>query len=215
MPYRLYKTRETKPSVRNNDVLLITGDGKNLVEDLETFNKFGVEHDKLCIGRSIAVVDQPIIHYVDVDSDAGKWVCENLSMQYPGKVNGKLIRHTMGAEEDAPWFDNTWDLKGSNIPAEEAMWYGSSAFFAVLIGIEMGYKRIVLAGCPLDSKGHWYFKNETYGPKWTGPDYQVWFEFAAGCRAYIVRSLSGYTRILLNEPDRSWLNGITKRPFTV
>jgi hypothetical protein len=81
----------------------------------------------------------------------------------------------------------------------DVMWHGSSALFSVLIGLEMGYTRIYLAGCPLDSKGHWYFPDEDYGPRWTMETYQAWLDFMDTPEAQRVRSLSGYTAKMLGN----------------
>lgn len=207
MPYRMKLEREGRTIKREYPYLLITGDGKELISDLEKFDKLGILADKLVIGRSIQKVDPPIMHYVDVDADAGKWVCDNLKEQYPDKVNGQLIRHTLGGPDDAPWFDCMWDLIGNQLPSDEVLWHGSSALFAVLIGFEMGYEKIILAGVPMDSKGHWYFPSQTYGPRWTAESYQAWLELAGSRRADRVRSFSGYTKIMFDEPSRGWVRG--------
>jgi hypothetical protein len=178
--------------LRNHDVLLITGDGKPLPQDLETFMDLGIDHDVMCIGRSIQIYPGLVDHYADVDADAGKWVAENLIKNNPDK--GYPIRHTLG---DVAWFDVCWEIEDCLIPSEDILWHGSTALFCVLIGIAMEYQQIVLAGCPMDSKGHWYFPEETYGPKWTFESYQSWFEFAATEDAKKVCSLSGYTKQLL------------------
>jgi hypothetical protein len=178
--------------LRNHDVLLITGDGKPLPQDLEMFIDRGIDHDVMCIGRSIQIYPGQVDHYADVDADAGKWVAENLIQNNPNK--GNPIKHTLG---DVPWFDVCWEIEDCLIPSEDILWHGSTALFCVLIGIAMEYHRIVLACCPMDSKGHWYFPDETYGPKWTFESYQSWFEFAATEWVKKVCSLSGYTKQLL------------------
>lgn len=203
---KLKLTKESKPIQREHDVLLIAGDGKKLREDLHGFYGFDVAHDTLCIGRSIQVVDSDILHYADIDADEGKWVVENLHKTYPDKINGKLIKHTLG---EVDWFDIGWNAVNEYIPSETNMWHGSTSFFAVLIALEMGYKRIVLAGCPMDAKGHWYFENQTYGPKWDAETYQVWFEFAAEEYSRKVRSMSGYTKTLLGKPEGVFFNGVS------
>ena len=164
----------------------------------------------MSIGRSIQAYPGIVQHYVDVDSDAGKWVAESLESTYPEKINGALIKHTLGDKDDAPWFDNTWDLLEDPFPySEDVMWHGSSALFAVLVALEMGYKRIVLAGCPMDNKGHWYFPEIEHGPIWTPESYHAWFEFTLDKRKRLVRSCSGYTGILLGAPDEVFFNGLS------
>jgi hypothetical protein len=193
----LYLNSQKKPVMRNHDILLITGDGKTLLADLEHFLEQKMPHDVLCMGRSIQKYPGFVDHYVDVDSDAGAWVLENLEKNHPDKVGPDgILTHTLGHVE---WVDCDWDIKHCPWDMADVMWHGSSALFSVLIGLQMGYRRIYLAGCPLDSKGHWYFPEEDYGPRWTMETYQAWFEFAKTPDAKKVRSLSGYTGQLLGS----------------
>uniref|UniRef100_A0A6M3KIV2 Uncharacterized protein n=1 Tax=viral metagenome TaxID=1070528 RepID=A0A6M3KIV2_9ZZZZ len=89
---------------------------------------------------------------------------------------------------------------------DEILWHGSSALFAAYICLTLGYKKIVLAGCPLDSNGHWYFPANQLGPRWTGESYQAWLDFAREPEAKKVKSLSGYTAQIVGEATREWAN---------
>lgn len=80
---------------------------------------------------------------------------------------------------------------------------GSSGLFAVQVGRTLGLERIVLCGVPMDSEdGHffdhhrWEFATR-YRQAWTRHQE----EFAP-----FVRSMSGWTKGLLGEPDEVWLN---------
>jgi len=193
--FKMQIVRAARKIPELKQLLLITGDGKTLPEDLKRFLGKNLPHDAMCIGRSIGLYPWKVQHYVDVDADAGKWVLENLDKNHP-RV-GSPITHTLGAVD---WVDIGWDVVDCPISSDEILWHGSTALFGVLIGLAMGYRRIVLAGVPMDSKGHWYFENEKWGPKWTMESYQAWFEFAGTDRAANVASMSGYTRLLLGEP---------------
>lgn len=193
MIVRLENVKSSNRLERLSDTLLITGDGKGLPGDLATFLEKAIPHDVMCIGRSIKLYPGRVHHYADIDADNDKWVLENLLKNNPDK--GSPLIHTIGVVD---WVDECWSIVGCTESLEDCMWHGSTALFAVYVGLEMGYSKIVLAGCPLDSKGHWYFQSETSGPKWTYQGYQAWFEFKGfddrSCR---VSSLSGYTKILL------------------
>lgn len=168
---------------RNEDVLLITGDGRTVHGDLEFFKSWGISHDIMAIGRSIKLHEKAD-HWANVDGPGSKWWAEHLP--------GKPIRHTLG---DCDGYDCIWDDgKPDGDP-----WYGSSALFAAIIALEMGYERIVLAGCPLDHDGHWYFGPEFDGPEWRPEDYAAWIEFSCTPRAKKVKSLSGFTKRVLDE----------------
>ena len=69
----------------------------------------------------------------------------------------------------------------------------------------MGYNKIILAGCPLDDRGHWYDGNiKDIGPYWTPATRNKWQEFAAKHNKK-VKSLSGITRDYFGMPDKNWL----------
>jgi hypothetical protein len=129
---------------------------------------------------------------------------ENLGKNHP--LKGKPITHTLGV---VGWFDCGWDITGCPWPADDVTWHGSTALFAVIIGLAMDYQRVILAGVPLDSKGHWYFPEQTEGPIWTWQGYQAWFEFAMNGHGNRVRSMSGYTKVILGEPTIKWILGGT------
>lgn len=189
---------------RKNDVLLITADGKTLLDDLRVFLGWSVPHDVMAVGRSIKAYPGKVLHWAEVDADASNWVAENLEKNHPDKAcNGKIFKHTLGKHKG---FDFDWDVEGYEGSMDDVMWHGSTALFAVMIALEMEYKPIVLAGVPLDSKGHWYFDDETYGPHWVAETYQAWFEFNLSENAQHVRSMSGYTMQILGKANKKWLS---------
>lgn len=195
---------QQKEVIKSSDRVLICGDGKLLLKDIKTFLDWKLKHDAYCVGRSIQAYPGAVSHYADVDADAGFWVASNVEKNHPEKVGeaGYICKHTLGG---CPAFHFDWEINGAPWDMDEVLWHGSTGLFAVLTAIEMGYKKIVLAGMPIDSKGHWYFPDEDYGPKWTMETYQNWFEFAALPAAKKVKSLSGYTALLLGEPTKKWL----------
>ncbi|HBJ74422.1 MAG TPA: hypothetical protein DDY86_02605 [Syntrophaceae bacterium] len=70
---------------------------------------------------------------------------------------------------------------------------GSSALCGALAAIRMGYKRIVLCGCPLLDTKYIVF--------------QRGWESKKSMVQGIVKSMSGWTRELLGEPTQEWLGG--------
>ena len=196
------KVHEAKrPLKKNFDTIIIIGDGWSAPEDLKKCSKFE-PYDPYSIGRSIKLLDF-CTHWGNVDSDPAVHWAENLPTK---DKDGEIpLRHTLGPCKN---FDIDWDIDG-DIPwdVSEVMWHGSTALFAVLTALAMEYRKIILAGCPLDSKGHWYFP-DMKGPRWTGETYQAWFEFAATEQAKKVRSMSGYTAQLLKKPDKKWFKRI-------
>lgn len=83
---------------------------------------------------------------------------------------------------------------------------GSSSLFGVQIGLELGYRRIILAGVPFDASGRFYFPPWKSGHDYAGSDgWETWELLKANGTLDNVRSLSGRTRELLGEPGRDWL----------
>jgi hypothetical protein len=70
---------------------------------------------------------------------------------------------------------------------------GSSALLGALAGLRLGYRRIVLCGCPLDD-----LKYKAFRAGW---------ETFAGELAGRVRSMSGWTKDFLGAPTDEWLLG--------
>lgn len=196
MNVKLY-AKPKKPIKIRHPLVLITGDGSSLREDLGRF--FCSDHDGYdlyCIGRSYQVLPHGLKmdHWGNVDGEPCIWWAENLPED---KIHDGTLRHTLG---EVRGYDVDWDINGSPYNMDEVLWHGTTSLFAVLTCLKMGYEQIVLAGCPLDSKGHWYFPKTT-GPEWPGQTYQVWLDFAASPEAKRVKSFSGYTAQMLGVPE--------------
>lgn len=204
---KLHKT--TKILIKNSNILLILGDGRCLKDDLGEFLGWKLNHDVGAIGRSIKVYPGPVQHWFNADGEGSEHWAKNLQ-------NGKdTVKHTLG---DIAGFDADWeviqdDYNNSKITNEKGLrLHGSSALFAVLAGLYMGFKRIILAGCPLDTNGHWYFGDElyesipqdVYGPIWLGYDFMAWLDFREHKEAERVKSVSGYTAKILGKATKEW-----------
>jgi len=201
MRLQIHETKiEVKPE---NKVVLITGDGRTLHKDMEEFLSWNIPHDVMAMGRSINIYPGRVMHWANVDSYEAIWWAEHLPLKNDGKMP---IRHTLGEHRG---FDVDWEIideikfeKGDN-----SMWYGSSALFAAYVCLALGYEKIVLAGCPLDSKGWWFFDEKEVGPRWQGECFMAWLEFAKNGGFRNVRSLSGYTAEMIGRPNKLWTNG--------
>jgi hypothetical protein len=99
-----------------------------------------------------------------------------------------------------PECDYIWDLPGGK--------GGTSSLLAVLIGLALGYERIVLCGVPMDNSGHFY-DPEKHVDRTFGSDF-IQAEWSKAIKTMFhgrVRSVSGRTKVWLGEPDRAWLKG--------
>lgn len=75
---------------------------------------------------------------------------------------------------------------------------GSSALHGALYGIQVGYSKIVLCGCPLRGKNANGVNYETFHEGWKAREELV---------KRHVRSMSGWTAEFLGKPTEEWLNG--------
>ncbi len=184
-------------------MVLITGDGRTFPKDLEEFLSWGIPHDVMAMGRSLNAYPGRVMHWANVDSAESIWWAEHLPLKNAGKMP---IRHTLG---DCRGFDIDWEIIDEIIfeKGDNSMWYGSTALFAAYACLALGYEKIVLAGCPLDNKGWWFFNEREVGPHWQGECYQAWLEFSNNGGSHKVRSLSGYTGQIVGKPNKLWVNG--------
>lgn len=181
---RLVVNRAKVELRRENDSCLIMGDGKSLPQDLMMVSPS--LFDVISIGRSINYGDFKKHHWANVDGADSKWWAEHLPV--------KAVRHSIG---EFDWFDVDWEPEDEIKYTPDTQWHGSSSLFAVHVALALGYKEIILAGCPLDSMGHWWDGTGQPGPEWPGYSYQAWLDFARTPDSKRVRSLSGYTRQIL------------------
>lgn len=80
------------------------------------------------------------------------------------------------------------------LPGERS---GSSALLGAQAGLRLGYRRIVLCGCPMTGKNEKGGSYEGFRAGWEQKQ-----KYLAGR----VRSMSGWTRELLGEPTEEWLS---------
>ena len=199
MQIRLHKAH--KELKRNHDTLLILGDGFCMREDLGEFLSWHIPHDVGALGRGIKEYPGKVQHWFNADGDSAIHWAKNLP-------NGAgTIKHSFGEIEgfDVDWEISQHDYHFDEITGEKAFrTHGSSSLFATLAGLEMGYKKIVLAGCPLDTEGHYYFpqSKETLGPIWLGFDFMAWLDFSEMEKAAQVRSMSGYTAKIIGKATK-------------
>jgi hypothetical protein len=196
--------RSSKELSPENSTLLILGDGRTMPDDLKEFLSWEVSHDAGAIGRCIKEYPGHVHHWFNADGDSAIHWAKNLP-------NGDgTLKHTLG---EVDGFDVDWEITQNDYHYAEqtgemaVRTHGSSALFSAMAALEMGYTKIVLAGCPLDTNGHWYFEPspETLGPIWLGYDFMAWLDFAQLDISKSVRSMSGYTAKIMGTATEEWL----------
>jgi len=185
----MFKTKNKIP-VDLKPVVLIMGDGACLSDDLKDYYSFLEPADVFAVNKSINFYGR-CKHWGTADGEEAIHQAIQLKLQHP-----KLICHTL--EPEIQGFDVFW--KPDNMDAIN--WRGSSALFAAEACLGMGYKKIVLAGVPMDNNGHWY-DPFVKGPLWTEEAYMKWEMFAKSDPP--VKSMSGWTNKLFGRPTKKWL----------
>ena len=169
--------------------LLVVGSGARMWDELAALSKAGWTGDFMAINHVGT-------HYM---GDITHWVSWHLEMLIPAR---KLRWH------HAPDNKNfrCWSGDGL-IPEKEEVCDGrfkipneggTSALLAVLIGEELGYTDILMAGCPLDGSGYFYRPGIEH--RYDEPVKKAWRWAVPNFKAK-VRSMSGFTRDLLGPPE--------------
>lgn len=174
-----------------NKRLLIVGPAPCLKEDLKALEQLGpafltgrmATHDVMAIGLDTAEYEGRIDHVATYHP------YELPDFRQRRKVIGgnmDYITHSHESPEGQAHAQRLWPyIKPS----------GSSAMLGIQAGMGMGYKKIVVAGCPLVDR-----------------KYTITCDFRAGWTARydvikdVVRSMSGWTRELLGAPTKEWLD---------
>ena len=107
------------------------------------------------------------------------------------------IKHPNGEFKAEHGLDFIWELEGGR--------GGSSGLFACMIGLALGYDKIILAGIPLDGNGHFFDPPEKEVRQFLGQN--ITWEWEGANVNYFagrVKSLSGRTMDLLGYPPEDW-----------
>ena len=186
--------------LQKSDFLIIVGGAPCVLNDLATIP----EHDRfdfMLVGE--ANVAAPHIKHVDYHVSHENDFKKIKAQRQANRLNIDYISYS---NESYPGVDKVFpDLSGptcsfechprfgSKDPRNHHFYSGSSAMLAVKIGLRLGYRKIILAGCPL-SEGH--YANFQKG----------WFWVADLLQYCPVRSMGGFIKKLLGRYSEAWLN---------
>jgi len=193
--------------VRGHDTVLITGDGNTLQHDVKEFESWGVPHDLFCLNRSLLYFERQVDHWAAVDCEEGCWFAENINDKV--QPNKPILRHVIG---DFPMaYDYFWEM---DYPFENdyqrRIFIGNTAYFAVLVSMVVGYKKMILAGCPFNHAPHWYETPDVDGPNWIGLMYTQWIDFVLKHEhSDYVHSMGDYSAFIVGQATKEWCNGRT------
>lgn len=134
------------------------------------------------------VEDGPVPHFVSMHPELfPKWLAERRAA---GRPEPETLWCPIGRPVPRPLVCRT-------VPS----WGGSSGLLAVIVAFEVGYDRVVVAGCPLDQSPHF----DDRRPWRDGPRYrEAWTRRRLDLKDR-VRSMSGWTREFVGPPTPEWL----------
>jgi hypothetical protein len=173
--------------------LLISCTGRNVWEDIRKIDYSDM--DVMGVKDTIVHFPDPIHHAFSQHVDQLVHLVAIRNMRNPStrRQTNEIMSHTSN------------DTKHSSVHAWNLPGHGTSSLGAVYVGLALGYRRVVLAGCPLDDEGHYYdpegvkthfiarIPDRDNGPRF-------WEHAAKHVFKGKVKSLSGRTKDLLGAP---------------
>jgi hypothetical protein len=172
--------------------LLILGCGACLWDDLARYDSIHADQDRMGVNDAIIHYTGVLQHGASLHDDCLEWLAN---------YRQKFIKPT----SPDPMIAHYWPYPTTQFNYQPSRAWefvdfppGSSSYYAVLVGLGLGYERIILAGVPMDKSAHFYCPNYPYD-YWT-PYGPAWQRAAETIFEGRVKSLSGNTRELLGEP---------------
>ena len=139
----------------------------------------------IAINDMVARWARPIDHAVSLHPDKlQRWVQERRRRGLPGEFT-------------------TWCHKDGWTDRHTRDWGGSSGLLAVKIARELGHTRIILCGIPMDAEAAHFFDAKPWKP---ATRYRAAWITRKQEISPFVRSMSGWTKGLLGQPDEAWLS---------
>lgn len=194
---------------KRHPVVLITGDGRCLPDDVAEFESWGIDHDLYCVNRSMLFFQRQVDHWAAIDIEESAWFAGNVTKLV--EPERRIIRHTIGNGSFA--YDIYWSMDLQEEQEENEfvrrVLVGNTGYFAILTAIRMGYEKIIVAGMPMNMDSCWYEPEDAEGPNWMGWTFVQWMDFKMNSpHADKVKSMQGYTAFILGEATKEWADAV-------
>jgi hypothetical protein len=193
------------------NILIITGAAGCVREDIEAvfrlvFSPLAALGDNSSYASNHAALDLSVVSLMAIGLDAVDkylWNVKYFATYHPSEIEmAKERRASAGGNTDYMVISHQQhaenitgrDLVDLIIPCEQPS--GSSALLGVLAGIQLGYKKIIVCGCPLQGKNDKGYDYANFQTGWTAKLSEIKDK---------TRSMSGWTKELLGSPDTIWL----------
>lgn len=174
------------------EVIIIVGIAPCLKEDMDNLSKyFDVdEADYMIIGiDAIGIIDKPISYLATYHPEEIPAIREKSKDMPPYK----LISHEFGRDAQGQPDTTVYPID-IVVPFEQPS--GSSAMLGAFAAIQIGYKKIILVGCPLTGKNSAEHPYEEFRRGW-----ECYKDRVLG----VVKSCSGWTASFLGNPTKEWI----------
>ena len=189
MPEDEVLTRKKPPEAGTfSGPLLIVGTARGVIQDVESYwgpNGWNnPRHDMMAVSQMGCFLPKMRHWYSAHHERMAVWQAVRTQGPMFAKMDGVMIHATAqypGAVR--------WGVSGHHAPV--------SGMIATVIGLELGYAPVILAGIPQDGSGHFYpCEDFAMG---AGMYWDTWKRLRKYCNGR-VRSLSGYTREVFGAP---------------
>lgn len=181
---------------RTSGHLIVLAGGRCVWDDWLQAKRLGFQGDLMAVNDVGCYIHDQLAHWVSLHKEYFPyWTFWRRNHAY-----NTPVRHThahVSVKRNIPEVDIWWDLE---FPG------GSSAMLAVLVGLAIGYDRILLCGVPLNRDGHFFEPPWQKSPEIDNyPDQIVWQMQREKTFENKVRSMSGKTQTWLGPPTEEWI----------
>ena len=167
--------------------LIITGSAECLFEDFRKAIEFFDNFDLMAVNMS-GICFNNVKHLASLHHERMEAFFKAAMLD-----NGRhIITHSI---KKSPYVEVVWDIFNNG---------GSSALFAVKVGLRLGYDKIILCGVPLTA-GRRFYDYDRVSEIGDKPTFEAW---KAEKLPDKVKSMSGRTKDLLGYPTKEWANGL-------
>jgi hypothetical protein len=175
------------------DIAVVIGGGAGVWAELDTAQAMIGMHDPVIIAANHAGRDYPgaVDHWATMHPDLmQRWIRDRAVAA--GRPPAGQLWHARHRQSPMP----------GSMPVES--WGGSSGLLCVKIALDLGFRRVILCGVPMDQNACHY---DRPGKKWTeAAQYRAAWERRVRDIGGRVRSMSGWTAKLLGMPTKEWLD---------
>ena len=178
-------------------VCIVLGSAANALPDFEAARMIAPDAPIVCVNDSLRIAPEKPIAFATLHPEKHKRFFGGLDLEGVRLFAHAETRHWGGA-------------------AVKEQWGGTSGLFAAQIALlELGFRGVIMAGCPLDHAFGACYPLDKGRTKWANGSearYQRNWRKALPAIRDRIRSMSGWTQELLGAPDAEWIAALSAIP---